>query len=69
MEEEIIKVGDIVNHKVIGTGKDLYVAATNGTIAVTRYYLDQKFYTNEFFVYELEVAKQKTSNIGALRSF
>jgi hypothetical protein len=69
MEEEVIKVGDTVNHKFIGTNKDLYVAATNGVIATTRYYWEHQFYTNEFYVNELQISKPKTSNIGALRSF
>lgn len=65
MEEEIIKVGDSVNHKFIGQNKELFVAAIDGTTVTTRYYFEQKFYTNEFHAYELELYQHKGGSVGS----
>jgi len=61
-----IKAGDVVVHKHLAPHRELYVAACNGQIATTRYYMDQVFYTNEFFVDELEIYSPAPSNIGIL---
>jgi len=69
MDEIQFKFGDVVNHKFIGTHKELLVVFCEGNKVVTRYFRDEQFYTNEFFTNELEHYVEQSNNLEFVGGF
>lgn len=54
MENQSIKRGDFVRHKVLNKAQRLYVANVSGINVLVRYNTDSVFYSETFFYDELE---------------
>jgi hypothetical protein len=59
MEEPQIKIGSFVRHRFLNKTTDLLVVLNNETKILTRYQKEGIFYSEEFYLFEVEPNERK----------
>ncbi|TCD11639.1 hypothetical protein EZ449_05100 [Pedobacter frigidisoli] len=58
-EQKEIKIGDFVRHRFLNKTTDLLVVLNNETKILARYVKDGIFYSEEFYLFEVEYYDRK----------